>query len=324
MLGKIVEGHNLGFEEAYGLYNQLLQENEIMIGAYLVAMQMKGYTSEELAAFAKAMRDKAGKLDIGPVADTCGTGGDNSSTINVSTASALLLSCFVRVAKHGNVSITSRSGSANVLDALGIETNITPKNAKCGISNTNFAFLMAPFYHPTLGRIMPVRKKLGIKTLFNILGPLANPANPVYQLIGVNSEKLLDEVAEALYLLNIHNGKVVYGEGLDEVNPNGKTSVAEVTRNGVERYFVTPEDFGINRTKPTSCNGPFESAKRIKAVLAGKGKEQDKNFILLNASMALSITRHEDLYECRELVESVLGDTATGKLEEIKDAYPKA
>ena len=168
MLEKIVEGKNLSFEEAYELFNQLIEESPIRIAGILTALQTKGYTAEELAGFAKAMRDKAVKLDLGDVIDTCGTGGDRSFTINVSTASAIILSCFTKVAKHGNVSITSKSGSANLLEALGVNYRLNPDQAKALIEKTNFTFLFAPMYHPTLKGIMPVRRELGIKTIFNV------------------------------------------------------------------------------------------------------------------------------------------------------------
>ena len=288
MLDKIVERRNLSFEEAYELFNVLLNESDIRIAAYLAAMQTKGYTAEELAGFAKAMRDKALKVELGEVCDTCGTGGDRSSTINVSTASALILSCFKRVAKHGNVSVTSKSGSANVLSALGVKIDLGPSEVKKMIEKTNFAFLFAPLYHPSLKRIMPIRKELKIKTIFNILGPLANPANPRYQIVGVNSADLIDKVAEALSYLGVKKAVVVHGDGLDEVNPKSETIVAEVNESEIEKYNICPEDFGLKRTKIIPCNSPEESANRIKAVLSGKGSEEDRNFIIINAAMALS------------------------------------
>ena len=317
MLDKIVERRNLSFEEAYELFNVLLNESDIRIAAYLAAMQTKGYTAEELAGFAKAMRDKALKVELGEVCDTCGTGGDRSSTINVSTASALILSCFKRVAKHGNVSVTSKSGSANVLSALGVKIDLGPSEVKKMIEKTNFAFLFAPLYHPSLKRIMPIRKELRIKTIFNILGPLANPANPRYQIVGVNSADLIDKVAEALSYLGVKKAVVVHGDGLDEVNPKSETIVAEVNESEIEKYNICPEDFGLKRTKIIPCNSPEESANRIKAVLSGKGSEEDRNFIIINAAMALYATGFDDFKECRELVESVLGDKALRRLEEI-------
>jgi len=315
MLEKIVEGKNLSFEEAYELFNQLIEESPIRIAGILTALQTKGYTAEELAGFAKAMRDKAVKLDLGDVIDTCGTGGDRSFTINVSTASAIILSCFTKVAKHGNVSITSKSGSANLLEALGVNYRLNPDQAKALIEKTNFTFLFAPMYHPTLKGIMPVRKELGIKTIFNVLGPLANPANPSYQIIGVSSSDLVDKVANALEFLGVERAYVVYGNGLDEVNPKGETIVAEVNK-GIEIFKVKPEDFGLKPVDIMPCHSPEESAERIKAVLAGKGREEDRNFVLINSALALNLLR-DDLKECVEVIEGVLGETAPKKLEEI-------
>ena len=315
MLEKIVEGKNLSFEEAYELFNQLIEESPIRIAGILTALQTKGYTAEELAGFAKAMRDKAVKLDLGEVIDTCGTGGDRSFTINVSTASAIILSCFTKVAKHGNVSITSKSGSANLLEALGVNYMLNPDQAKALIEKTNFTFLFAPMYHPTLKGIMPVRRELGIKTIFNVLGPLANPANPSYQIIGVSSSDLVDKVANALEFLGVERAYVVYGNGLDEVNPKGETIVAEVNK-GIEIFKVKPEDFGLKPVDIMPCHSPEESAERIKAVLAGKGREEDRNFVLINSALALNLLR-DDLKECVEVIEGVLGEIAIKKLEEI-------
>ena len=315
MLEKIVDGKNLSFEEAYELFNQLIEESPIRIAGILTALQTKGYTAEELAGFAKAMRDKAVKLDLGDVIDTCGTGGDRSFTINVSTASAIILSCFTKVAKHGNVSITSKSGSANLLEALGVNYRLNPDQAKALIEKTNFTFLFAPMYHPTLKGIMPVRKELGIKTIFNVLGPLANPANPSYQIIGVSSPDLVNKVANALEFLGVERAYVVYGNGLDEVNPKGETIVAEVNK-GIEIFKVKPEDFGLKPVDIMPCHSPEESAERIKAVLAGKGREEDRNFVLINSALALNLLR-DDLKECVEVIEGVLGEIAIKKLEEI-------
>ncbi len=315
MLEKIVEGKNLSFEESYELFNQLINESPIRIAGILTALQTKSYTAEELAGFAKAMRDNAVKVDLGEVMDTCGTGGDKSFTINVSTASAMILSCFTRIAKHGNVSITSKSGSANLLEALGINYKLKPDQAKILIEKTNFTFLFAPLYHPALKNVMLVRKELRIKTIFNVLGPLANPSNPTYQLIGVSSPDLVDKVASALEFLGVKRAYVVYGNGLDEVNPKGETIVVEVG-DGVERLKLKPEDFGLEPVSIRPCYSPQESAERIKSVLAGKGSKEDRNFILMNSALALNLIE-DDLKSCVELVESVFGEMATKKLEEI-------
>ncbi len=320
MLSKIVEGKGLSFEEAYELYNVLLKESDVRIAGYLVALQVKGYTAEELAGFAKAMRDNAIRLELGDVCDTCGTGGDGAFTINVSTASAIILSCFRKVAKHGNVSITSKSGSANVLQAFGMRIELNPEEVKEIIDRTNFAFVFAPLYHPTLKRIMPVRRELKIKTIFNVLGPLANPANPKYQIIGVSTPDLLEKVAEALTFLGVKRALVVHGDGLDEVNPNGRTVVVEVNNGDMDRYEISPEDLHIKPVRIVPCESPEESAERIRAVFSGKGKEEDRNFIIANASLALYSAGVGEIDECVEMVESVLDGEVLRKLEEIVDA----
>ncbi|AGK60664.1 anthranilate phosphoribosyltransferase [Archaeoglobus sulfaticallidus PM70-1] len=316
MLDLLVEKKKLDFDSAYNLFTEMFNESEIRISAYLSALQTKGYSGEELAGFAKAMRDKAIRVDFGEVCDTCGTGGDGSNTINVSTTSAIILSCYKRVAKHGNTSITSKSGSADLLKALGINYWLSPEEAKECIEKTNFTFLFAPLYHPALKRVMPVRKELGIRTVFNVLGPLANPANPEHQLIGVSSEHLVDVVAEALMFLGVE-AVVVHGNGIDEANPR-KESVIAVVSEDIEKFRIKPEDFGLTPVKIIPCSGAEESADRIFRVLSGKGFREDRNFIVINSALALFSTGIDDFHECRELAESVLGETAIKKLEGIR------
>ena len=309
MLNKIVDNYNLTFEESYELFNNLLKESDIRIGAYLAALQTKGITSQEIAGFAKAMRDNAIKVGLGRnIVDTCGTGGDGSSTINVSTAVSLILSHFIKVAKHGNVSITSKSGSANVLQALGIKIDLSPEEAKEMIDKTNFVFLFAPRYHPALKKIMPVRRELGIKTIFNILGPLSNPANPDYQMVGVNSLDLVEKVAEALRLLGVKRALVVYGSGLDELNPNDTSKVCEVKNKSLNTYTLSPEDFGMEASKIIPCGSPEESARRIIDVFSGK-KNEDRNFIVLNAAAGLyTCGIASDYIESVEMVNNAIDD----------------
>jgi len=323
MLERIVERKKLSFEEAYELYNQMLKESEVKIAGILTALQMKGVDSEELAGFVKAMRDNAVKLSFGEVCDTCGTGGDGASTINVSTASAIVLSLFRKVAKHGNTAITSKSGSANLMETLGMKIQLTPKEAERMLKETSFAFLYAPLYHPTLRRIMPVRRELKIKTIFNILGPLSNPAEPVYQIIGVNSEKLAYKIAEILLTLKVKKALVVHGDGIDEVSPSSETLVLEVNKD-IEKYRLYPEDFGLPRERILPCNSSLESAERIKAVFSGEGKKEDRAFIIANSSLALYSAEVGELDECVEIVKSVLNGRAMAKLEEIVNACPKA
>ena len=318
MLRKLVNAQDLSFEEAYNLFFHLLEEEDTRIAAYLASMQTKGYNSEEIAGMAKAMRDASIKIDMGTVADTAGTGGDGFATINVSTASAIILSLFTRVAKHGNTSITSRSGSADVLNALGMNIYLSPEKARNMINATNFTFIFAPHYHPALKKIMPVRKILQIPTIFNILGPLANPAEPAYQVVGVNSPSLVEKIGSALSLLGIKKGIVLHGSGLDEVHPSKETMVYEVHGNRTDTYILRIEDFGLRETKLRVCSSPQESALRIKSVLAGDGKEEDRVFILANAATALYAANiADDFREGVEMVKNVLGTEAQRKLEEI-------
>ncbi len=320
MLKEIIEGIDLDFKQSYSLFCNLLEESDLKIGAYLVALQSKGYTSEEIAGLAQAMRDNALKTDLGKVADTCGTGGDGSCTINVSTAAAIILSCFKRVAKHGNVSVTSNSGSANVLEALGVGIESLPQDAQKCMESNNFTFLLAPLYHPALKKIMPVRKQLGVKTVFNILGPLANPASPQFQLVGVNSPDLVEKVAHALHIMGVEKAMVVHGSGMDEINPCAQTTIAEVN-NGVELYAVSSGDFGLEPSKITRCSGCEESAQRIMRVFSGKTGD-DANFVLMNASAALYASNVAgDLIEGVEIVRNAIEERKVlAKVEEIRNA----
>ena len=320
MLNKLIERENLSFKESYELFNMLLNESEMRIAAYLVALQTKGVTADEIAGFAKAMRDNAVKIDLGEVTDTCGTGGDGSKTINVSTAVSIILACFTKVAKHGNVSITSNSGSANVYEALGCKIPETPEDAKKSMDKTNFVFLFAQKYHPALKKIMPVRNELKVKTIFNILGPLANPANPKYQILGVNSAELCENVAFALSKVGgIKKALLVYGNGLDELTPNGTSKITEYDGK-FDTYEVTPKDFGLDYSKIIPCESPDESAKRLIDLFSGKINE-DRNFILMNAAAALYTSEiASDFLDGVEIAkEAIESGKVLKKLEEIRN-----
>jgi len=231
---------------------------------------------------------------------------------------------WTRVAKHGNVSVTSKSGSANVLEAFGVNINMDPEDARKLIDETNFTFLFAPRYHPALKKIMPVRKQLGIKTVFNVLGPLANPAEPDYQIVGVNSPDLVEKIAEALKLLGVEKALVVHGSGLDEISPSNETIIAEIGKD-VEIYNVTPEDFGVEKSKIQPCSSPDESAERIMKVFSGEIND-DANFILINASAALYAAKvASDFKDGVELVRNAIEDgEVLKKLREVRNACKKA
>ena len=317
MLEAVVEGRNLSFREAYKTFKEIFTENPIRIAGFLTALEAKGYTAEEIAGFAKAMREFAVKVQVKDVCDVVGTGGDRAMTINVSTASSIVLSLYKRVAKHGNRSVTSKSGSADFLEKAGVEICLSPEKLVRMIDETNFGFIFAPLYHPRMKEVMPVRKVLGIRTVFNILGPLLNPANPTCMLVGASSESIAEKMAAALRYLGVKNAVVVHGYPYDEANPSGTTLVIEIRNGSAEKYTVTPEHFGLRRVKVIPCISSAESFSRVCRVFEGKGTEEDRVFVSLNSALALYSAGFQDFHECREMVENVLDGTAMKKLEEI-------
>ncbi len=222
------------------------------------------------------------------------------------------------MAKHGNRAMSSKSGSADVLEAMGINIEMDESMAKKMVKDVGFAFLFAPLYHKSFARVVSVRRKLGIRTIFNILGPLTNPANPEMQIVGVANESLLSKVAETLSLLN-RRALVVHGSGMDEVSPSDKTTALLVDNGSIERIILLPEDFGgVKRTKVIPCYGKEESAERIRAVFNGKGHEEDRTFIGINFAAALYAIGYEDLKENMEIFKEKLESGAfSKKLEEI-------
>jgi len=313
MIGEVLKG--LNFETAYDLATKISDLDEIEIAAILGAIEAKGYDAEVLAGFAKGVAEKA-RIDLGEVADTCGTGGDGVSSINVSTAVAIALSTVHPVAKHGNRAVSSKSGSADVLESLGVNIEMNEKKARKMISETGFAFLFAPLYHKSFAKVVNVRRKLAIKTIFNIIGPLTNPANPVAQIVGVANADLVRTVGEALVILG-RRGVVVHGNGLDEVSPSDKTKMA-IVDGDVDILTIQPEDFGVKKTEIIPCQSSEESARRIKAVFDGNGLEEDRIFVALNFATSLFALGFEDLKENMEIFEEKLqnGDFKR-KLEDI-------
>ncbi|WP_456329904.1 anthranilate phosphoribosyltransferase [Archaeoglobus sp.] len=313
MMEEVLKG--LNFETAYEIATKIPNMDEVEIAAVLGAIEARGYDAEALAGFAKGVVERV-SIDLGEVVDTCGTGGDKAASINVSTAVAIALSTIHPVAKHGNRAVSSKSGSADVLESLGVNIEMEEAKARRMISKTGFAFLFAPLYHKSFARVARVRRKLAIKTIFNIIGPLTNPANPVAQIVGVASPSLVKPVGEALSILG-RKGVVVHGSGLDEVSPSGKTDIAVVTGD-VELLALQPEDFGVERTKVIPCQSGEESARRIKAVFSGRGLRKDRVLIGINFATSLFALGYEDLKENMEIFEERLqsGEFAR-KLEEI-------
>lgn len=309
LLAEVVNGGDaLSFDEAQELMTSLLQGGLSVdeMRALLTALHERGETAAELAGFSAAMRAASVKLPLTEgererAVDTCGTGGDGSGTFNISTAVALVAAaCGVTVAKHGNRAVTSRSGSADVLQVLGVTTEHTPESAAESLRKFGFAFLLAPRMHPAMKAVVPVRKSLPFRTVFNLLGPMSNPAGTTRQVLGVYSPEAVDAVAEAMaFSGHMDHALIVHGDGgLDEFSLSGESVVAEVRGDTVRRYTVTPEDAGLERTQAALPGGDAEeSAAILRSIFAGEtGPKRD--IVLLNAAAVLLVAGVvEDLAE---------------------------
>lgn len=298
--------------------------DESIAAAFLVALRMKGETAEEIAAAAQVLRQSMIRLrpPEGPVLDTCGTGGDGSGTFNISTAVALVVAgAGVPVVKHGNRSVSSRSGSADVLTALGVNVEGGPEWSQRAINRCGLAFCFAPHFHPALAKVGPLRRKLGVRTVFNLLGPLLSPAGAGHQLLGVGKMELLDPLAGALACLGTGHSFLVCGEdGLDEVTLAGPTQVRRVIGNRVDRFVWTASDFGLPSVDLATlrADGPVASAEMIRGVLEGVGGPA-RSIVLANASAALlAVGLAQDLRDGTRLAsESIDSGSALRTLEAL-------
>ncbi len=299
-------------EEAHAVMSEILrgEASHAQIGALLVALHMKGETVEEIVGFAQAIRAEATPLksedgealdlsgtERDALVDTCGTGGDTSGTFNISTATALTIAgAGVRVAKHGNRSISSKCGSADVMEALGVRIDLPPSRIAACLEQTGVAFLYAPAMHAAMKYVQPARRELRLRTVFNLLGPLTNPAHASAQVVGVYSADLVEKLAEALSELGLRRALVVHGrDGLDEITITGPSKVAEVRNSQVHVYQVSPEDFGLQRATLAELAGgnAEENAAVIRAILEGE-RSCRRDVVLLNAAAALVAAGHAD------------------------------
>lgn len=268
------------------------------IAGLLVGLGMKGERPSELVGLAATMRANAVAITApGPVFDTCGTGGDRSGTFNISTASAIVLAaCGMRIAKHGNRSVSSQCGSADVLEALGVNIAASPAVVEQCLNEVGVAFLFAPTFHPSMKHAAQTRKDLGVRTAFNLLGPLTNPARPPRQIVGVPRPELTELLARSLSLLGSERAWVVHGaDGLDELSTTGYTKVSECRGESVQTFYVHPADFGLPKAAPESLKGgdAATNAAIVRAVLGGaQGPQRD--VVLLNAGAALFIAGESD------------------------------
>ncbi len=294
MIGRIVEGKNLSLVESKAVMNEVMEGNatEVQIGSFITALKMKGETVDEITGFVSVMREKATHIDVGNnvVVDTCGTGGDAKCIFNISTAAAFVVAgAGLKVAKHGSRASSSHCGSADVLKFLGVNIDASSKVVEECIQKANIGFLMAPLLHSSMKHAVGPRREIGIKTIFNILGPLTNPANATRQVIGVYDAKLTDIIAKVLKELNTEHAFVVYGyDGMDEITTTDKTKVCELKDGKIKSYFITHDSFGIPKAEINDfvVGTPEESAQVISEVLGGKNGPR-RDIVLLNASAAI-------------------------------------
>lgn len=326
-LAKSVDGISLTEKEAYNAMDIIMSDRatNAQIASFITALRIKGETIDEITGFAKVMREKMAKVDVSDTLDIVGTGGDLSNSFNISTTSSFVIAgAGQKVAKHGNRSVSSKSGAADVLEALGVKITSTPESAKSCIDSIGISFLFAQSYHSAMRFVGPTRGQIGIRTVFNILGPLSNPAKADYMIFGVYDPALLEPLANVLKNLGIKRAMLVYGnDGLDEISISSTTSVCEVCEDGIKKYEISPEDFGLPMGKKEDIVGGLaaDNAKIVKGILDGSITDSKRNIVLLNAGCALYICGKADsMKDGIELAkESIDSKKALDKLNELID-----
>jgi anthranilate phosphoribosyltransferase len=325
-LARLLDGHDLSRDESRAVMDEIMRgaATPAQIGGFLVALRLKGETVDEIAGCAEAMR--AHVLAVRPkredLVDTAGTGGDGAGTINISTAAALVAAAAgAGVAKHGNRAVSSASGSADVLEALGFRLELPPERIERSIDELGFGFLFAPTHHPAMRHAAPVRRELATRTVFNVLGPLTNPAGARAQVVGVYAPELVRTIAEVLAELGARRAFVVHGAGgIDELSPAGPNLVAEVVDGTVHEREIDPLDLGVPRCDPADLRGgsPMENAAAIEDVLAGEDGAR-RSAILLNAAGAIAAAgQARDLRGGLELARRAIDSgAATARLDEL-------
>jgi len=311
----LVSGQSLTMEQAASVMEEIMnnEATPAQFGAFVTALRLKGETVEEIAGMARVMRTRAVLVAVsGPLVDTCGTGGDGSQTFNISTAAAFVVAgAGLKVAKHGNRGMSSGCGSADVLEALGVKIDLGAREVEKCLEQVGIGFMFAPIFHPAMKYASAPRREIGIRTVFNILGPLTNPAAAQAQMLGVADRALTVKMAEVLKLLGCHHALVVHGEdGLDEITLGGQTTVCELEKGMIKGYSIDPEELGFSMVSMDSLRGgsPQENADMLLMVLKGeKGPRRD--IVLLNAAAALvagekAETIKEGIALARETIDS--------------------
>jgi anthranilate phosphoribosyltransferase len=326
-LAQILDGRSLDRAQSRAVMDSVMcgEATPAQIGGFLIALRLKGETADEIAGFAEAMR--AHVVPVHPerddLVDTAGTGGDGAHTLNISTAAALVAAAAgAAVAKHGNRAVSSSSGSADVLEALGFELELPPERIARSIDALGFGFMFAPTHHPAMRHAAPVRRELATRTVFNVLGPLTNPAGARAQVVGVYAPELVRTIADVLARLGARRAFVVHGAaGIDELSPAGPNLVADVVDGDVHERMIDPVELGVPRCDPAELvgGGPAENAARIRAIFEGAENAGARNAILLNAAGAIAAGGHatdlrEGLGYAREALES---GAAAARLEQL-------
>lgn len=296
-LAKVADNENLSYDDSCDAMDVIMsgEASEIQVASFLTALRMKGETPDEISGLARGMRDKAVKVENEKDAvEIVGTGGDLANSFNISTTSSFVIAASgMKVAKHGNRSVSSKSGAADVLEALGVKIQSTPELAKEALDTIGIYFLFAQSYHKSMKYVAPVRKAMGIRTVFNILGPLTNPAETDYIVLGSYSKELLPVLASVLIKLGVKHGMVVHGtDVLDEVSISAPTAVAEVINGEIKEYEIKPEDFGLKTaSKDEIAGGSAEdNAKITLGILKGEIKGAKRDIVLLNSGCALYVS----------------------------------
>lgn len=324
---RIVERNNLSEQEAMGAMREIMTgvATPAQIACFITALRLKGETVEEITGFARVMREAAKKINVrsDTVVDTCGTGGDGMRTFNISTVTAFVVAgAGVAVAKHGNRSVSSKSGSADVLQELGVNIEVDVLCVEDCVNSIGIGFLFAPMFHPAMKFAIGPRREIGIRTVFNILGPLTNPANAGFQVLGVYDDKLTDVMAGVLQKLGSKRAFVVHGEdGLDEVTTTCRTKVSELRDGKVTTYFAAPEDFGLSRASLDDLRGGSakENAEILFGILKGE-KGHRRDIVLLNAAFAISACGRTNSIKdgVNAAAESIDSGNALARLEALK------
>ncbi len=327
LLKRLVEGGSLSADASLNAFAAIMsgQVSETRMGAFLTALALREPTVAEITGAARAMRAAMRRIESPPGAiDLCGTGGDGHGTLNVSTAAAFVVAaCGVTVAKHGNRNMSSKSGAADVLEALGIRIDLSPQDAQHCLDETGLCFLFAPSYHPAMKHVAPVRKELGFRTVFNLLGPVCNPAGVRRQLLGVFAERWVEPVAGVLYELGAEHAWVVHGsDGMDELTITGPTHVVEVTKSGLRRFEISPADLEMTPGTLASVKGgdANHNAGALEGLLRGSRRDAYHDIVVMNSAAALVVgDAAQNIKQGAAMAEAALRDgRALAMLEKLR------